>query len=68
MGSGENIKLSGRKLRHFFHGMWSWGSRIIEGLKFEDLLGTFKDLSVTFPSLSLPDPLPELHNSFIDIM
>ena len=24
---------------------------------------TFKDLSVTFPSLlSLPDPLPELHN------
>ena len=23
---------------------------------------TFKDLSVTFPYLPLPDPLPELHN------
>ena len=25
---------------------------------------TFKDLSVAFPNLSLPDPLPELHNIF----
>ena len=25
VGSGENIKLPGRKLRHFFHGIWSWG-------------------------------------------